>query len=1569
LPPRCLRRRAATPCRHGAAVRRQGIADLLSSFDARSGFEGNRSCTSQAFRRDSGVHRAQARERSINDVIAGLAIRSARSDGAADRRARRIVATAAVLLAVAALAWASGLGSQRGVASWEPAYFAASGALLLVITLAVARSWIAAPRASAATVILLAALITERLVMLHLGDAYADPHSDIFLPAHATMPVLALLCVVLQPFPRSIRLAIGFWLMQAGIVTVTLWPFLGEAQPRPYLHGTLLYVWLVMAIFLSLLGMWAREQQRLVLAHAAAAEEAEAASEQQARSEAQLRLIFDQGTAGIGLIDADARWLDVNGQLAAMLGYRREELLGRPLCELLPADSRDERRAHMQAFLTGTDGAADAQLGEGVWLHRDGHPVWLSQHLRRIDADVALSARAVLIAIDVTARVQAENEAAEGKRHEAFQFEHVPLALIEWDQQMRVRRWSKQAETLLGWPAADVVGRSLREASVLEGAEADEHEAAMGEILSGERAKAESLHRTQRLDGSHAWVRWTHHSLAVADGRPGFLLSTGTDVTELLDNNIRLAESRRELRAIFDQSAVGIALLDGDGRWLTVNHRICEILGRSEEQLLETDFQSITHPDDLSADLELAEDVIAGRSSGYSMEKRYLLPDGGVVYARLHVRRIEATTSSPVRFVSVVEDITERRRIELETHELKRVRELHFDQTPLAVIEWDPAFRVRRWSRRAEAIFGWREDEVLGKGPLDWPFIHEQDIAYATQVMSEIHGSRGHTVHARVRHRHCDGRVMWCQWHTSAVLAADGSVVAFHSLGDDITAEHETQLALAAAEARFRVLFDQVAAGIGRFDADGRWIEVNPKLAELHNSTPEAMLGTRLVDDALPSEQPLVAARLTRLFAGETDDYTVERPVRCADGSTRWLMSYLRRVQGPDGRPQGVLVSLDISARKAAEAAAEEHQKVRDFHFDNTPLAVIEWTPDLKVRRWSRTAEAMFGWTADDVMGRNPQDWPFIHEDDQARVAVTIHDLVTLGRSRVEMTNRNYTKDGRVLWCHWFNSALRDPSGQLLSLFSMVDDVTEDQLAREALNDSEARFRGLFEQAGVGIAILDGDGGWLQVNARFAEIVGRSRTDLMLISCEELTLEADRLRESGLRARLLRGEIDDYTIEKRYRLPYGEPVWVSLFARRLDPVTGGDADRTRLSLAVVDISERKAAEAKVARLTADLERRVAERTAQLEETLREAAARNDELRLLAELMSLLPATGDIGEAQRIVASYLPRLFRRCNGTVWMVGDDRQRYVRQAWWTTGGLAACGSADAGCSTHGCNHQCLSSIVTEDCWSLRRGQPLRIDDPNHPLKCRHLGDGPQAREPHACVPIHALGQPIGLISLVWSERPGSDSLPPDPNVLTSAAEQIGLAIGSVLLREELRRQAVRDPLTGLYNRRHFDETLHARIADHERHGHRFALLAIDIDHFKRINDSHGHDVGDRVLREVGALLGRAVRAEEAAFRPGGEEFALLIDDGADGDALGCAERIRAAVETLHTQVAGDEAIPPVTVSIGVARYPVDLLPGSTLLQRADGALYAAKRTGRNRVCAAGVVTGREQLAVVAG
>ena len=176
----------------------------------------------------------------------------------------------------------------------------------------------------------------------------------------------------------------------------------------------------------------------------------------------------------------------------------------------------------------------------------------------------------------------------------------------------------------------------------------------------------------------------------------------------------------------------------------------------------------------------------------------------------------------------------------------------------------------------------------------------------------------------------------------------------------------------------------------------------------------------------------------------------------------------------------------------------------------------------------------------------------------------------------------------------------------------------------------------------------------------------------------------------------------------------------------------------------------------------------------------------------------------------------------------------------------------------------------------------------------------------------------------------------------------------MANLSLREALRLQAVRDALTGLYNRRYMQEFLDRELHSARRKNRPLAVMMLDLDHFKRYNDRFGHAAGDRALAAVGDTLLRCVRAEDIACRYGGEEFTLILPECSLRQATARAEEIRKRITKAPVSRDG-EATPPLTMSIGVAAFDETTDRVDLLLKFADDALYDAKRAGRDRVVAA--------------
>ena len=256
---------------------------------------------------------------------------------------------------------------------------------------------------------------------------------------------------------------------------------------------------------------------------------------------------------------------------------------------------------------------------------------------------------------------------------------------------------------------------------------------------------------------------------------------------------------------------------------------------------------------------------------------------------------------------------------------------------------------------------------------------------------------------------------------------------------------------------------------------------------------------------------------------------------------------------------------------------------------------------------------------------------------------------------------------------------------------------------------------------------------------------------------------------------------------------------------------------------------------------------------------------------------------------------------------------------------------------------------AFSTLDCWALRRGLPHRPAGETIDVPCTHLDlNGADELPDTLCLPLIAQRQTLGLIYFESRKARGEQRFP--ENYLQMLSENIGLALSNLRLRERLQAMALTDSLTGLSNRRNFEEELPLSLAKAEREADVLSFLMLDIDHFKRINDGFGHEAGDAVLRAIGTALRQALREDTRIFRYGGEEFLVMLPGTDSAQAMERAEDLRARIASLEILHHG-EPLGPVTVSIGLATTP-DHCPPAKLLRTADAALYRAKDLGRNRV-----------------
>lgn len=323
-----------------------------------------------------------------------------------------------------------------------------------------------------------------------------------------------------------------------------------------------------------------------------------------------------------------------------------------------------------------------------------------------------------------------------------------------------------------------------------------------------------------------------------------------------------------------------------------------------------------------------------------------------------------------------------------------------------------------------------------------------------------------------------------------------------------------------------------------------------------------------------------------------------------------------------------------------------------------------------------------------------------------------------------------------------------------------------------------------------------------------------------------------------------------------------------------------------------------------------------------------ADASRAQVERLFEMADVLQSATDHIDANAVLKATAGDLLPDFPGALYVFNNSRDRLVLSTHWG----------------RGAGEPLSETINPNACWALKRGKPHLNRAEGEKLCCaHHAHDGWTVLE----IPMIARGEIVGLMQLFARGADAEARLGAVTGLGSALADGMSLALANMALREKLRNQALRDPLTGLYNRRFMEDSLQrfVRLADREQR--EISLLMVDLDHFKRLNDEHGHAFGDQVLRETASTLLGALRETDIVCRYGGEELVVILPDCPLERAADKAEFLRLRIEGL-SNTHGTE----ISASFGVASLPHTSQSVTDLLSAADAALYRAKQGGRNQV-----------------
>jgi len=328
----------------------------------------------------------------------------------------------------------------------------------------------------------------------------------------------------------------------------------------------------------------------------------------------------------------------------------------------------------------------------------------------------------------------------------------------------------------------------------------------------------------------------------------------------------------------------------------------------------------------------------------------------------------------------------------------------------------------------------------------------------------------------------------------------------------------------------------------------------------------------------------------------------------------------------------------------------------------------------------------------------------------------------------------------------------------------------------------------------------------------------------------------------------------------------------------------------------------------------------------------ELKQREAEIKQINELYEVLQACNSQQEAYPVIGSVAAQLFPKASGTLAVSVSRGHQMETAVEWGTEPLMA------------------PFFLLDDCWALRRGQMQEVTAPGSPQSCRHFSSPP--RSSYICLPLSVRGDLLGLLNLRSAAGDSFDTQ--KRQLLNVLGEVIKLSLSSLNLRDALRAQAIRDPLTGLFNRNYLEETLRRELSRSARNRTPLCVAMLDIDGFKAFNDTYSHQAGDVLLKALGALFLKQLRASDIVCRYGGDEFVLVLPDANLGQVSERLDRVRGEAKNMECRYE-ERILPAASLSIGVAQWPDQGTTSEDLIKAADSGLYLAKHSGRDQVCVA--------------
>ena len=792
-------------------------------------------------------------------------------------------------------------------------------------------------------------------------------------------------------------------------------------------------------------------------------------SRDQARSTLAEESILESVSDAVFVLDQDFVVTFYNSKAEVVLGRSRAEVLGRKLFDAFP-------EARGSVFDERYGRAVREQKKDSFEVFFDIEPFrnWYEVRVHPHDGGI------VVFFQIVTERKALEERLQKSETLLRNILDSTTDCIFAKDLQGRYLLFNASAEAAVGKKAPEVLGKDDR--AIFSEADA----AAVREFDRGAQERViqgEEIITT--AGGKQVIYLSTKGPLRDPSGEVFGIFGFARDITarKRMEEALRIGEGR--LRAMFEQSPLGIATIDSrNGRFLEINDAYCRILGLSREEALRCDWKSVTHPDDIQADLDNMAALHAGKVGWFRIEKRYRRPDGTLVCVSLTVAPLVSGRDGLESHVAMAEDVTDRKAAQEELQQALSTLSLAQKYGQTGIWDWDiPSGRLT-WSAELRRLFGLGSDAPATFATWE-AVVHPDDLRQIKEKIERSVADRAPLVD-EYRVVRADGSAVWILTKGSVSCGPGGTPLRMTGVCIDVTDLKRAEESARFNEERLQAVLDNSGTVCFIKDLQGRYLMVNRLHERLFHLKREDIKG-KTDYDIFPKEHAdhFTAHDRKALEVGGPID--VEEVAPHDDGLHTYI-SVKFPMAGPDGRFYGVCgISTDITERKRAEKALRVSEEKFQKAFHSSPLALgITRLSDGKFIEANEGLASTLGFGVPEVLGRTtPELNIWWNPEDRAKYISALKRDGAVRNMEVEVRVKSGEHRTMIM-----SSEPIEIEGQACMLSTFFD-ITDRKKADQAVRASEEKYRALVETTDTGFLILDGKGRVVDANAEYVRLTGR----------------------------------------------------------------------------------------------------------------------------------------------------------------------------------------------------------------------------------------------------------------------------------------------------------------------------------------------------------------------------------------------------------------------------------------------------------------------------------------------